>query len=92
MQDMLQGVYGRDPQFSAEKDPAFCNYALRDSQSVMDEFVKDPLLQLTIASYWLNRVLGGLVPSDFHMVNIAIHAMASALVTSAAEMIRFGSR
>ncbi len=51
-QEMFQGVYGRDPEFSAEKYPAFCNYALRDSQSVMDEFIKDPLLQLTIASYW----------------------------------------
>ncbi len=51
-QDMLRGVYGRDPEFSAEKYPTFCNYALRDSQSVMDEFIKDPLLQLTIASYW----------------------------------------
>ena len=51
-QDMFRGLYGKDPEFSAEKYPAFCNYALRDSQSVMDEFIKDPLLQLTIASYW----------------------------------------
>ena len=51
-QDMLQGVYGRDPEFGAEKYPTFCKYALRDSQSVMDEFTSNPLLQLTIASYW----------------------------------------
>jgi hypothetical protein len=44
---------------------------------------------LTIASYWLNRVLGGLVPSDFHMVNIAIHAMASALVVLLIDALFF---
>jgi phytoene dehydrogenase-like protein len=51
-QDLFKGLAGRDPEFGAEKYPAFCNYALLDSASVMDEFVKDPLLKLAIASYW----------------------------------------
>jgi len=51
-QDMFKGVVGRDPDFNAAKYPALCNYALRDSESVMSEFITDPLLKLTIASYW----------------------------------------
>ena len=52
VQDLFKGLVGKDPDFSAEKYPAFCNYALRDSDSVMSEFVHDPLLKLAIASYW----------------------------------------
>jgi phytoene dehydrogenase-like protein len=52
VQDLFKGLAGRDPDFGVEKYPAYCNYALRDSESVMNEFLKDPLLKLAIASYW----------------------------------------
>jgi len=39
---------GRD----VAKGALACKYAFRNSQSVMDEFLSDPLLKLTIASYW----------------------------------------
>jgi prolycopene isomerase len=51
-QEMSRGILGRDPEFSADKYPVFCNFALQDSDSVMSGFLKDPLLKLAIASYW----------------------------------------
>ena len=51
-QDLFKGLAGRDPEFGSEKYPSFCNYALRDSESVMSEFLSDPMLKLAIASYW----------------------------------------
>jgi len=50
--DVAKGALARDPEFSNKKYPMFCKYAFRDSQSVMDEFLTDPLLKLTLASYW----------------------------------------
>jgi prolycopene isomerase len=52
VQDLFKGLAGRDPDFGAAKYPGFCNYALLDSETVMNEFVRDPLLKLAIASYW----------------------------------------
>jgi phytoene dehydrogenase-like protein len=46
-----------------------CKYALRDTQSVMDEFLKDPLLKLTVASYW---GYVGQPPRSLAFLNIAM--------------------
>jgi len=68
-EEMVGGIFFRDPEFSREKYPVLCKYALRDTQSVMDEFLKDPLLQLTIASYW---GYVGQPPKSLAFLNIAI--------------------
>lgn len=68
-EEMVGGIFFRDPEFSAEKYPVLCRYALRDTQSVMDEFLKDPLLKLAIASYW---GYVGQPPRRLAFLNIAV--------------------
>ncbi len=67
--EMAKGAVGRDPEFSSTKYPVLCNYAFRDSQSVMDEYLKDPLLKLTIASYW---GYVGQPPKRLSFINLAL--------------------
>lgn len=67
--DVTHGALDRDPEFNSKKYPVFCKYALSDSQSVLDEFLTDPLLKLTIASYWSYV---GQPPQQLPFMNLAI--------------------
>ncbi len=59
----------RDPEASPEKYPEFFKYALKPSQSVLDEFFQDPLLQTTLGIYWSYQ---GLPPSRLSFGDFAI--------------------
>lgn len=50
--EVINAFYMRDPQTSPEKYPLYFKYAFRDSQSILDEFFKDPLLKLAVGVYW----------------------------------------
>lgn len=49
---VIGAFYMRDPEISPEKYPLYFKYALRSSEEVLDEYFKDPLLKLSIATYW----------------------------------------
>jgi prolycopene isomerase len=49
---MIFGVYSRDPEISKTKYPEFFEYAAQDLQAVMDKYLSDPLLKLSIGNYW----------------------------------------
>ncbi|MDD3852611.1 MAG: NAD(P)/FAD-dependent oxidoreductase [Syntrophomonadaceae bacterium] len=42
----------RDPEATPEKYPAYFEYALMDTQKVLDKFFTDPLLKLAVSIYW----------------------------------------
>jgi len=44
-------VFAHDPEASPEKYPIFFKYALRDTQSVFDEFLSNPVLHICFGSY-----------------------------------------
>ena len=51
-QQMIQGLFFRDPQISRDKYPLYFTYALRNTQDVLDEFFEDPLLKAILGIYW----------------------------------------
>jgi prolycopene isomerase len=51
-QEVISAFYLRDPEVTPEKYPLYFQYAFRDSQSVLDEYFRDPYLKLVIAGYW----------------------------------------
>ena len=44
-------VYGHDSEASPEKYPLFFKYGLRDTQSVLDEYLSNPVLHICFGSY-----------------------------------------
>lgn len=50
--EIIGAFYMRDPEVSKEKYPLYFKYALKDSQSVIDQYLKDPLLQSVVTAYW----------------------------------------
>jgi len=42
----------RDPEASPEKYPIYFQYALKDTQTVLNAFLKNPLLQSAVSIYW----------------------------------------
>ena len=70
---MIGCVFMRDPEANKEKYPLYFKYALKDSQEILDAYLKDPLLQAAVTPYWAYM---GLPPSmlsfmDFAMVLFA---------------------
>ncbi|RJP78304.1 MAG: NAD(P)/FAD-dependent oxidoreductase [Desulfobacteraceae bacterium] len=45
-------VIMKDPEATSEKHPVYFQYALKDTQSVLDEFFKNPLLKSAVGIYW----------------------------------------
>ena len=45
------GTY-RDPEASPESYPTYFQYALKNTQEVLDQYFTDPLLKMAIAVYW----------------------------------------
>ncbi len=50
--EMVAVAFARDPAASPQKYPLFFKYALKPTQQVMDEYLKDPLLKSVITTYW----------------------------------------
>jgi phytoene dehydrogenase-like protein len=50
--EMVAVAFARDPAASREKYPLFFKYALKPTQQVVDEHLKDPLLKSIITTYW----------------------------------------
>ncbi|MGE5417952.1 MAG: phytoene desaturase family protein [Acidobacteriota bacterium] len=50
--ELIAIYFHRDPEASPDKYPAYFKYALKDSQSVLDEYFVDPLLKLAVGVYW----------------------------------------
>lgn len=59
----------KDPQASPEVYPTFFKYALVNTQEVLDDFFRDPLLKLTIATYWGYL---GVPPSSLPFLDMAM--------------------
>lgn len=59
----------RDPEPDPENYPVYFKYALKNTQSVLDEFFTDPLLKLVISTYW---GYVGVPPSSLTFADMAI--------------------
>ncbi|MBN1533442.1 MAG: NAD(P)/FAD-dependent oxidoreductase [Spirochaetes bacterium] len=51
-QEVIGAFYLNDPEISRQKYPLFFQYALADSQSILDKYFQDPLLKLALSVYW----------------------------------------
>ena len=70
---MVGGYYFRDPEFSKEKYPLYCKYALKNTREILDMFFKDPYLKAAIAGYW---AYVGVPPSRMPFNDFAIMLFA----------------
>ncbi len=59
----------RDPEASPEKYPIYFQYALKDTQTVLNTFLKNPLLQSAVSIYWSYM---GMPPSRLPFGDFAI--------------------
>lgn len=50
--EMINVYAYRDPEASPEKYPTYFQYALKNSQEVLDQHFTDPLLKLAVGVYW----------------------------------------
>jgi len=66
---MVSIYFLHDPEASRDKYPLYFRYALKSSQEVLDEFLKDPYLKMTIVSYW---GYVGLPPSRLSFTDMAM--------------------
>jgi len=66
---MISAFYLKDPEASKEKYPVYFSYALKNSSKVLDDYFKDPLLKMTLASYWGYM---GLPPSRMSFSDLAV--------------------
>ena len=66
---LVAAVFMRDPEACKEKYPLYFSHALRDTQSVLDEYVKDPLLQTVLTPYWSYM---GLPPRQLAFMDFAL--------------------
>lgn len=70
---MISILYMRDPETSPAKYPLFYQYALKNAQSVLDTYLKDPYLQGAVSVYW---GYAGLPPSKLSFADFAIMLFA----------------
>ncbi len=45
--------YMKDPEATPKKYPLFFKYALKNVQEVIDQFIKDPIVQAVLTPYWV---------------------------------------
>jgi len=67
--EMISVLFMNDPEASAEKYPLFFKLALKDTQVILDEYLKDPYLQGAVSIYW---GYAGLPPSKLSFMDFAI--------------------
>ncbi len=67
--EMVSALYMKDPEASPEKYPLFFKLALKDSQDILDEYFKDPVLQQIVSIYWS---YAGQPPSRLSFMDLAM--------------------
>jgi len=67
--EMVRVLYMRDPEATPEKYPLFFSLALKETQPILDQYLKDPLLQGAVAIYW---GYAGLPPSRLSFMDFAL--------------------
>jgi len=50
--EVIGAFYMNDPAISRGKYPLYFKYALTDTQTVLDMFIKDPRIQMALSMYW----------------------------------------
>lgn len=50
--EVIGAFYLADPEISPQKYPLYFKYALTDTQTILDEYFKDPMLKLALSVYW----------------------------------------
>ena len=84
---VLGAFFFRDPEVTREKYPLYFQYALKNTQEVLDQHFKDPLLKAVIAPYW---VYMGLPPR--HMSFVDMSAMLFAYLEFLPYHLKGGSQ
>ncbi len=51
-QQLVEGIFFRDPNISKDKYPLYFKYAFRNTQEVLDDHFRDPLLKTILSVYW----------------------------------------
>ena len=67
--ETVNALYMKDPEASPEKYPLFFKLALKDSQDILYEYFKDPVLQQIVSIYWS---YAGLPPSRLSFMDFAM--------------------
>jgi phytoene dehydrogenase-like protein len=67
--EMINVLFMNDPEASPEKYPLFFSLALKNTQPILDQYLKDPLLQGAVAIYW---GYAGLPPSRLSFMDFAL--------------------
>ena len=67
--EMVSVLFMNDREASPEKYPRFFKLALKDAQSILDEYLKDPCLQNAVSIYW---GYAGLPPSRLSFMDLAM--------------------
>ncbi|MBW1641698.1 MAG: NAD(P)/FAD-dependent oxidoreductase [Deltaproteobacteria bacterium] len=49
---VISVMYLNDPEATPEKYPLYFKYALKDSKTVIDEYIQDPFLKTILSPYW----------------------------------------
>ena len=66
---MVAVAFARDPEASREKYPIFFEHALKPTQQILDQYLRDPLLKSIISTYWTYL---GLPPSRLPFSDFAL--------------------
>jgi phytoene dehydrogenase-like protein len=67
--EMVSVLFMNDPEANQEKYPLFFRLALKSTQPILDEHLKDPLLQAAVSIYW---GYAGLPPSRLSFMDFAL--------------------
>jgi prolycopene isomerase len=67
--EMVSVLFMNDREASPEKYPLFFKLALKDTQGILDEYLKDPCLQNAVSIYWS---YAGLPPSRLSFMDFAM--------------------
>jgi prolycopene isomerase len=67
--EMVSVLFMNDPEASHEKYPLFFKLALKSTQPILDEHLKEPLLQAAVSIYW---GYAGLPPSRLSFMDFAL--------------------
>lgn len=85
--EVIGVFYLNDPETNPRKYPLYYKYVLKTTQEVMDQFIKDPLLQAVLSPFW---TYVGLPPSKMAFVDMA--AMLFAYIEFVPFHVKGGSQ
>jgi len=67
--EMVQVLFMNDPAASPEKYPLFFKLALKDAQTVLDQYLDDHALQMAVSIYWS---YAGMPPARLSFLDMAV--------------------